>query len=469
MDRNGSDLVPFFRPRSIAVFGSFKEGSFAGYPALQQLIGFGFPGNVYPVNPRYDEVLGVKSYGSIVEVPGPVDLVMIMTNAAAVPEIMAQCGEKGVKAAIVVSDGFAEKDGEGATLQRTVVDIARRAGIRIIGPNTAGTMSAQDRIICCAYRSGYEEVTEGPVAIVSQTGLLAPQSVPWTELGWGVSKLIDLANKCDVDESDVLDYLRDDPGVGVIAFHLEDVKDGQRFLRLARQVTRQKPILVLKPGRTQEGARAVASHTGSLAGDDRLFDSLCTQAGIIRVDRWTDLTGFAKALAHQPLPRGNRLGIISATGGGAAMMADTAAQCGLTVARLSAQGSTELKQLYPPGWGGANPVDLGPTMTYHGPGEFASLYRKALDILLADDNVDCIATITVLDLVGLWKRIHREIAEELAGKVSKPIVSWMCGPSASDVTELVRTMDRLGFPAYLDPETPVRALGAMRRYAGTLS
>ena len=459
------DITPFFAPKSVAVFGSFKESFFGGYPAIKQLIRFGYQGNIYPINPHYDEAFGFKAYPSIKEVPETVDLAMIMTNASAAHQIIMECAGR-IKAAIIVSDGFAERDKEGAALQRTIVDIAKRGGMRIIGPNTAGMMSAPDSLISCAFECTFEKANnKGVIALVGQTGLVAPQAIPWHESGYSINKLIDLGNKCDVDESDILEYLSDDPMVKVIAFHLEDIKDGQRFLKIVKETIKKKPILVLKAGRTKEGARALISHTGSLAGDDKIFDTVCKQAGIIRVDRWTELVDFARMLAHQPLPKGNRLGILSASGGLAAIVADAAIRYGLSIATLSSESSRRLKELYPPTWG-SNPIDYGAPASYYG--NWLPLYQEALNTLVSDDNVDCIATVTGTDPFGVILEDLTELTGKLSGRITKPIATWIYGPIPSHVADASHRLEGLGFPVYYDPETSVKALSIMYKYANLI-
>ena len=456
------DITPFFKPKSVAVFGSFKESFFGGYPAVRQLKSFNFPGSIYLVNPRYEEVLGLKAYPSIKDIPEAVDLAMIMTNSSSAHQIITECAENGVKAAIVVSDGFAERDKEGAALQRTIVNIAKKSGMRIIGPNTAGMMSAPDSIISCAFECTFEKANnKGVVALIGQTGLVAPQAIPWHEPGYSINKLIDLGNKCDVDESDILEYLGDDPTVKVIAFHLEDIKDGHRFLRIARDVTKKKPVLVLKAGRTKEGAKALVSHTGSLAGDDKVFDTVCKQAGIIRVDKWTELIDFSRMLAHQPLPKGNRLGVLSASGGLAGVVIDAAIHHGLSIATLSDENSRRLKEIYPPTWG-SNPIDYGAPASYYG--NWVPCFQGALDILLNDDNVDCISTVTGTDPFGAILEELTKIAEKLSGRTTKPITTWIYGPIPAYVADASHRLENMGLPVYYDPETSVKALGIMYKY-----
>ena len=294
------DLDPLLDPKSIAIFGSFKKAIFGGYPAVRQLQSFGFSGRIYAVNPHYDEVLGIKVYPSVMEIPEAVDLAVIMTAAPTVPKIMGECAKKGIKAAIVVSDGFAERNKEGAKLQRELIDIAKGAGMRIIGPNTAGLVNIIDGFALGAYECGYEKIKKGTISFVTQTGIIALQAVPWCDFPYGISKLIDLGNKSDVDESDLLEYLGNDLETKVISLYLEGIRDGQRFLKIAKEITQKKPVLVLKSGRTKEAAKAITSHTGALAGEDQVFNSACQQANIIRVSKWNELLDFAKILAYQP-------------------------------------------------------------------------------------------------------------------------------------------------------------------------
>jgi len=457
------DFDSLLNPKSIAIFGSFKEGIFGGYPAVRQLQSFGFSGKIYPINPRYNEVLGIKVYPSVNEIPTAVDLAVIMTAATTVPEIMEQCAKRGIKAAVVVSDGFAERNEEGAELQRKFVDIAKKAGMRIIGPNTAGIVNIKEGFALGAYECGYEKIKKGTISFITQTGIIALQAVPWADFPYGINKFIDLGNKCDVDESELLEYLGNDPETKVISLYLEGIKDGQRFLKAAKEITRRKPVLVLKSGRTKEAAKAIVSHTGSLAGDDQVFDSACQQANIIRVSKWNELFDFAKILAYQPLPKGNRLGILSCTGGVATMLIDTAAEWGLTIAKLSAESSDQLKKLFPPAWG-ANPIDWGIPTAYM-PDKWFPFYQQALETLLKDDNIDCIANVIWIDPFGSSVDAYTKLAEELQGTLTKPIATWIYSPSSSHVMELSYRLESLGFPVFHDHETAAKALGIMFRYS----
>jgi acetyltransferase len=278
----------FFEPQSVAVIGSLKEGYFGGYVVIKTLLNAEFGGKIYPVNPSYQEVLGLKVYPSIKEIPEKIDLAIIIINRRSVPDVMRECARKGIKAVIVVADGFAERDEEGAKLQNEIVEIAREAGIRIIGPNTAGIVNSANGFIPDPYEPGYKKVKPGAVAICAQTGMINPQAFPYGDLHYGVSKICDYGNKCDVDECDLLEYLESDPATKVIAMYLESIRDGQRFLKISRRVAQKKPVLILKSGRTKEGAKVSASHTGSLAVDDRIFSAACKQAGTIHLEKFRE-------------------------------------------------------------------------------------------------------------------------------------------------------------------------------------
>ena len=225
-----SALSLFFEPQSVAVIGSLREGYFGGYVVIKTLLNAGFGGKIYPVNPSYQEVLGLKVYPSIKEIPEKIDLALIMINRRSVPDVMRECAGKGIKAVIVVADGFAERDEEGAKLQNEIVEIAKEAGIRIIGPNTAGIVNSANGLIPDPYEPGYKKVKPGAVAICAQTGMINPQAFPYADLHYGVSKICDYGNKCDVDECDLLEYLESDPATKVITMYLESIQRWSKVL-----------------------------------------------------------------------------------------------------------------------------------------------------------------------------------------------------------------------------------------------
>jgi acyl-CoA synthetase (NDP forming) len=450
----------FFEPQSVAVVGSLREGYFGGYVVIKSLLNAGFSGKIYPVNPSYQEVLGLKVHPSIKEIPGKIDLVLIMINRRSVPDVLRECARKGIKAAIVVADGFAERDEEGAKLQNEIVAIAKKAGMRMIGPNTAGVVNSSNGLTPDPYESGYEKVKAGGVAICAQTGMINPQAFPYADLHYGVSKICDYGNKCDVDECDLLEYLESDPATKVITMYLESIRDGRRFIEIARRVTARKPVLILKSGRTKEGASVSASHTGALAVDDQIFSAACKQAGIIRLETFRELFELPKIFSLQPLPEGNRLGIVTFTGAVGVLAIDQEAKYGLSVARLSPEIAETLDAIFP---GLGKPVvDIGPPMAVH---HSMTAYSDILRTVLAEDQIDCLFNV-------IWTGPSQDFVEEylkfyeaLQGRYQKTIATWIYGPSLPLIHQMSGRMEDLGFPVFSDLEMAIKALGIAYQYS----
>ena len=455
-----SALSLFFEPQSVAVVGSLREGYFGGYVVVKTLLNAGFGGKIYPVNPSYQEVLGLKVYPSINEIPEKIDLVLIMINRRSVPDVMRECAGKGIKSVIVVADGFAERDEEGAKLQNEILEIAREAGIRILGPNTAGVVNSANGLIPDPYEPGYKKVKPGAVAICAQTGMINPQAFPYADLHYGVSKICDYGNKCDVDECDLLEYLESDPATKVITMYLESIQDGQRFLKISKRVTAQKPVLILKSGRTKEGAKVSASHTGALAVDDQIFSAACKQAGIIRLEKFRELFELPKIFSLQPLPKGNQLGIVTFTGGVGVLAIDEGSKYGLSVARLSPEIAKKLDAIFP--GLGKTVVDIGPPMAVN---NYMTIYSEIIKTVLSDDHIDCLFNV-------IWTSPFKEFVEEylkfygeLRGSHQKTVATWIYGPSIPLINDMSSRMEDLGFPVFSDLETAIKALGIAYQYS----
>jgi acyl-CoA synthetase (NDP forming) len=437
-----------------------REGYFGGYVVVKTLLNAGFEGKIYPVNPSYQEVLGLKVYPSINEIPEKIDLVLIMINRRSVPGVMRECAGKGIKSVIVVADGFAERDEEGAKLQNEILEIAREAGIRILGPNTAGVVNSANGLIPDPYEPGYKKVKPGAVAICAQTGMINPQAFPYADLHYGVSKICDYGNKCDVDECDLLEYLESDPATKVITMYLESIQDGQRFLKISKRVTAQKPVLILKSGRTKEGAKVSASHTGALAVDDQIFSAACKQAGIIRLEKFREFFELPKIFSLQPLPKGNRLGIVTFTGGVGVLAIDEGSKYGLSVARLSPEIAKKLDAIFP--GLGKTVVDIGPPMAVN---NYMTIYSEIIKTVLSDDHIDCLFNV-------IWTSPFKEFVEEylkfygeLRGSHQKTIATWIYGPSIPLINDMSGRMEDLGFPVFSDLETAIKALGMAYQYS----
>jgi acyl-CoA synthetase (NDP forming) len=450
----------FFDPRSIAVIGSLREGLFGGYVVIKSLLNAGYRGEIYPINPSNGVVHGLRVYPSIKEVEADIDLALIMINARAVPQVLRECAEKTIKAVVLVSDGFAERDQEGARLQNEIVAFARERGIRIIGPNTAGIVNTSNGLNPCPYEAGYYKLKAGSVAICSQTGMSNPQAFPYPDLGLGVSKICDFGNKCDLDECDMLEYLEKDPATQVISMYLESIRDGRRFLEVCKRVSAQKPILILKSGRTEEGAKASESHTGAMAVDDKIFEAACNQGGVLLLREFNALFELPKIFAMQPLPRGNRLGIISYTGGVGVLATDEGTKYGLAVTRLSRKTSEILNGIFP--GLGVMPVDIGPMAPVVK--DFLSLYPKILKSVMADENVDALFNVLWADSTGMHTESYIKAYEEVKGDTQKPLVSWVYGPDKGLVRDIAERLEYLGFPVFSDPETAIKAMGLAFRY-----
>ena len=312
MPRAEHPLHRLFYPDSVAVIGASRNPHKFGHIQVSNLIKMGFGGRIYPVNPKADEILGLRCYPSILEVPGSVDVAVVSLPAPKVPAVVGECAEKGVKFVVIISSGFGEAGLEGARLQEAVLKAVEGTGTRIVGPNTTGILNPEVGFTT-TFVPIYCPVREGPVSFVVQTGLFAGVTLLHilTAENFGVRLVAGIGNKCDVDETDVLDYLAQDGGTKVIAMYIEGVKDGRRFMEVAREVAVEKPILVLKPGRTEVGRRTALSHTGSLTGRDEVFEAACRQCGLIRAYSLEELLDLAKAFATQPIPRGRRVGIAS--------------------------------------------------------------------------------------------------------------------------------------------------------------
>jgi acyl-CoA synthetase (NDP forming) len=455
-----SAMELFFEPQSVAVVGSLREGYFGGYVVIKSLLNAGFAGKIYPVNPSYQEVLRLRVYPSIQEIPGEIDLVLIMINRRSVPEVLRECAGKGIRAVIVVADGFAERDEEGAELQNEIVEMAKEAGMRMIGPNTAGIVNASNGLTPAPYESGYEKVKAGGVAICAQTGMINPQAFPYADLHYGVSKICDYGNKSDVDEGDLLEYLESDPATKVISMYLESIRDGRRFLETSRRVTANKPVLILKSGRTKEGANVSASHTGALAMDDQIFSAACQQAGIIRLEKFRELFELPKIFSLQPLPKGNRLGVVTFTGAVGVLAIDEAAEYGLSVARLSPEGAEKLNTIFP--GLGKSVVDIGPPMAVH---HHMTVYSDILRTVLAEDHMDCLFNVIWTGPSQDFIEEYLKFYEEWQGRCQKTIATWIYGPSLPLIHEMSGRMEDLGFPVFSDLEMAIKALGIAYHYS----
>ena len=441
-----------FEPRSVAIIGASRDPSKTGHIILRNVVEAGFKGALYPVNPKADAILGLKAYPSLKKVPGSVDLAVVVVPARFVPLVMEEAGEVGVKAAVIISGGFREVGPDGAELEREVVKVARKYGIRFLGPNCQGVNNPHEGL--CA--SWPLIKARGPLAIISQSGTVAATFEIWAEReGVGVSKMAALGNKADINEIDLLEYLGEDEKTRAVAMYIEAVSDGRRFIEVADEVSRRKPVVILKSGRTEAGARAVASHTGSLAGSYQLYLAAFRKVGAVAVDSIEELYDVAKGLALLPRPRGDKVLIITSSGGSGIISTDCTEAYGMRMASLRGDVADSLRRKLPRHCIVRNPLDLTGDAD-------AERYDSALEEVFKDPDIDIVVTIfgdpipKASEVVGKWFR---------RGKTVIPV--YLGG---GDVEEREKAlMHSRGIPVFPTPERGVRVAKALWDYTKYLA
>jgi len=446
-------LEHFFTPKSVAVIGASTEPGKVGYDILRNLIEAQFQGTIYPVNPKADAILGIQAYPSISAVPGDVDLAVIVIPARFIPEVMERCGEKGIDAVVIISAGFKETGAEGKALEEQVMTIARRHGIRVIGPNCLGIISSN-----VGLNASFAPVTpkNGHLGLLSQSGALATAVLDWaTQAGIGFNKFFTFGNQADVNSIDLLRAWKDDPDIRAIVAYLEAISDGQTFMRVAEEVARVKPVIIVKSGTTAAGAKAAASHTGSLAGSDRAYDAAFQQCGVLRARTVQELFDYAIAFANQPLPRGKRVVVVTNAGGPGILCTDAIEKMGLELAPISAGLVEKLKTRMSPSSNFHNPVDvLGDAK--------ANLYEFALSALLEDPQIDGIFNIVTPQTSTEIPETAMVVAQLEEG-TEKPILGvFMGGTLMQAGVDILMAHD---VPNYPFPERAVAAFKAMADYA----
>ena len=449
-------LKLFFNPRAVAVVGASRQRGTIGGEIFHNLLSYGFNGPVYPVNLTTEVVQSVPAYPSIEAIAGPVDLAIIIVPAVRVAEVAAACGRKGVKALVVISAGFSETGSDGQERQAELVQVCRAAGIRLIGPNCMGIVNTDPAVLLDAtFAPGIPP--PGRVGFSSQSGALGLAIIEYANaLGLGISTFVSVGNKADISGNDLLRYWESDDGTDVILLYLESFGNPKKFSQIARRVGRKKPIVVVKSGRSAAGARATSSHTGALiAASDVTVDALFRQAGVIRTDTLAELFDVASLLANQPLPRGYRVGIITNAGGPAILCADACEARGLKVPILDESSQAKLRSFLPPGASASNPVDMIASAS-------ADDYRKAIEIVATDNNVDAVIVIFTPPLVTRAEDVARAIVDAVMTlDRSKPVMAVFL--SAQSTPEELRSAD-VNIPSYAFPETAAIALARAVRY-----
>lgn len=461
------ELKCFFEPKSVAVVGASRSSHKFGYFILKNLIDLGFNGEIYPVNPNADEILNLQAYPRVDLIENDVDLAVLIVPASIVPQVMGDCAKKGVKGAVICSSGFREAGEVGRRLEEKVLAIAAESRIRVIGPNTTGILNTSNNFTTSF--APLPKLKKGNVAFIAQTGLFAAAAFWWivSQHPFGISKIIGLGNKCDVDDSEVLKYLAYDEDTEVIAIYMEGVKKGRELLSVFKKVAKIKPIIVLKSGRSEAGKKASKSHTGSLAVNDEIFDSACKQAGVIRVSGdLEDLLDVTKAFALQPLPQGNKVGIITVTGAGGVMAADECSKYGLELTNLSEETLNQIERDMPSWATVNNPVDIEPLFEAVGP---EASMRIALEAVLEDKDVNSVIIlfVAVPRLIPFFnvKNVVKEITENIVKKhlEHKPILTHFIG-FKDTVDFWTVQLEGKDIPVYSSIERCAKSLGYLWRY-----
>ncbi len=441
------DLDYLFNPRSVAVVGASRTPGKLGYEILKNIIEAGFQGEVYPVNPKADEIMGLKCYHSVSEVPGPVDLAVVVIPARFVPDAVEEAVENGVRGFVVISGGFREVGGEGVELEERLVRAVREGGARLIGPNCQGVNNPHVGL-CATWPLS---TRRGPVAVVSQSGTVAAFMATGLEgEGIGMSKFAALGNKADVDEVDMLEYLADDPDTRVVALYLEGTSRGRELMEALRRCASRKPVVVIKAGRTKAGAEAVASHTGTLAGSAEVYDAVFRQTGAISVATLEEFFDASKALASFRPPRGPRVMVITSSGGSGILAADAVESRGMRLARLPEEILERLREELPDFCVIRNPLDLTGSA-------YAELYDRAMELTRDCEEIDAYVVIFGDPIPGAFEVIQRHVRE-----TDKPILTAYLGGGEVEAEER-RKFYEAGVPIYPTPERAVGALYALWR------
>ncbi len=452
-----SSLTPFFDAKGVAILGASTNPRKLSYGILENLISYGYKGEVYPVNPNASEILGKKAYASITDVPDPVELAVVVLPVTVIMDTMKEIGERGIKAVVIITGGFRELGEEGAKVERAVKELARSYGMRVVGPNCVGTIDVRTGLDS-TFIKGLPPA--GPIAFISQSGAICGGVIDLIiNSKIGFSHFASLGNEMDVTEADMLEYFAEDENAKVIAMYVEGIQDGPRFMEVARRVSRKKPIVFLKAGKNDAGAKAVSSHTGSLAGSYTAYQAALAQAGVVEVETISQLFNVAWALGTQPLPAGKRVAMTTNAGGAAALAADSLAFNGFELAQISPEIQQTLRTKLNPSAQVSNPVDMLGSVSPED-------YIWSLSNLDADQGVDVLLPILVpqslVDTEGVansWIEIGR--------KTQKTLLTCLMGERST--LEAEQSLNMAGVPVYAFPDEAGRVLKGMMQYKQLLT
>lgn len=459
MPTEGNRLVgsldPILKPQRIAVIGASRTPNTIGHRVVSNLVRYGFSGAVYPVNPKADSVYSLPAWPSILELPHTPDVAVVAVPKERVLEVAEKAGQRGTKGLVVISAGFRESGGEGIERERALVEIVRRHGMRLLGPNCMGMINTDPAISMNAtFASPMPPF--GRAAFVSQSGALGVSVLDYaTEFGIGIAQFVSMGNKPDVSGNDLLLHWEHDPQIGVILMYVENFGNPRRFLEIASRITRSKPIIVVKAGRSAVGARAASSHTGALAASESAVDALIQQAGVLRAGSIEELFDMAMAFSVLRPPRSRRTAVIGNSGGPGVLAADALGERGLDLVEFTPATMERIKPLFPAEASIRNPLDMIASANPAG-------YRIALDAVLTDERVDAAVAIFTPPMGVDSSEVATSIGSVAQAHPDKPVLAVLMGRER--LPEAKRELQRAGVPAYIFPESAARALGALARY-----
>jgi acetyl coenzyme A synthetase (ADP forming)-like protein len=445
------------RPDSVAVIGASAEDGKIGNSVMKNLINGGYEGKIYPIHPKADEIMGRKAFKSVKDVPGEIDVAVFAIPAKFVAQALIECGEKKIPGAVLIPSGFAETGNvEG---QKEIQEIGRKYNIRLMGPNIYGYYYTPKNL-CATFCTPYDY--KGKAALSSQSGGIGMAIIGFSRSAkMGVSAIVGLGNKSDLDEDDLLTFFEQDVNTEVIAMHCEDLKDGRSFAEVAKRVSKKKPVIVLKAGRTALGARAASSHTGALAGNDKIYDDVLRQSGVIRAPGLRDMLDYARALQKLPTPKGENVVIITGAGGSGVLLSDACVDNGLSLMKMPADLDQAFRKFIPPFGAAGNPVDITG-------GEPPTTYKNTIKLGLEDERIHALILgywHTIITPPMVFAKLVVEVVDEMKAKgIHKPIVASLAGDV--QVEEAAEHLYDHGIPAYAySTEIPVAVLGAKYKWA----
>jgi len=482
MNQIQSKFQPLFDPKSIAFIGASNSPEKWGCIVLKNLINGGYQGSIFPVNPKEKEVLGIKAYHQAKDIPETPDLAVIVIPPPAVPQAIDDCVEKGIRAGLIITAGFAEVGGDGKKLQKEMVEKARKGQMILVGPNCNGIIRPSKKLFP---QMPAVFPQQGPLAVASQSGNVATSLARrGIKTGFGISCVVSSGNEADLHCEDYFEFLAHDPETKVIISYIEGFRNGRRLFEVAKGVVVQKPLIMIKAGGTSAGARAAMSHTASLAGSDSVFDAACRQSGIIRATNIEDLFNTGIGFLNQPVPRGNRTAILTMGGGWGVLAADAAARYGLNVVQLSDKTLSALDKILPPWWNPGNPVDMVA-------GNIPGAMMKALKVLIKAPETDCIVLLGIMEFFTMQplppdtppEEIERHIRNivtqlteafneirEISYRYNKPVIAGTELPFAvADMEERIfYTLGTKGFALYKTPDETVKVMSHLVNYGLSL-